>query len=52
MMIVLDWLTEVANQFRRWVFRNGDNPLFWAGLFLLGLIIFGLVYNTLNKHRQ
>lgn len=48
---MFDWLTEIANQFRRWILHNGHNPLFWAGLFLAGLVIFGLVYNTLNKHK-
>ena len=44
-------LKEFSFTFRDWIIANQRNPLFWLGLFLLGLLITSLLYNALQKEK-
>lgn len=49
---ILNWLEEVMGNFKSFIVNNYTNPLLWIGLFFLGLLVFALTYNALNKHNQ
>lgn len=51
MKLVFEKLKEFSFVFRDWIIDNQRNPLFWLGLFLLGLLIASLVYNALQKEK-
>lgn len=44
-------LEKASENFKDWIIENGNNPFLWAGLFLLGLVIFGFTYNALHKDK-
>lgn len=44
-------MVEVSDSFREWILENSNNPLLWVGLFMLGLIIFFVTYNALQKEK-
>ena len=44
-------IKEFSFAFREWIIKNQSNPIFWMGLFLLGLLITSLIYNALQKER-
>lgn len=48
---IFNALKDFSMEFREWIISNQRNPLFWLGLFLLGLLIFSLVYNALQKEK-
>lgn len=52
-MILNLWeaINKVAGNFRDFIIENGQNPILWTGLFLLGLVIFGITYRALNKNK-
>ena len=46
---VLEFMTEVMNNFKGFIIENSTNLIFYAGLFFLGLLIFSVTYRALNK---
>lgn len=44
-------LKEFSFTFRDWIIDNQRNPLFWLGLFLLGVLVASLLYNALQKEK-
>lgn len=48
---MLSTLREFGLTFRDWLIENQRNPILWIGLFLLGLLIFALAYNALQKEK-
>lgn len=46
-----EWLDNLVDPARQWLIANHNNPFLWVGLFLLGLIAFGVLYNTLHKEK-
>lgn len=48
---IMEILNEWGEQFQGFMLDNSRNPVVWIGLFLLGLVVFGLTYSALNKHR-
>lgn len=46
-----EWLGNLVEPFRNWLIENHSNPFLWVGLFLLGLVIFGVGYNALHKDK-
>lgn len=45
----LEFMTELMNNFKGFIIANSTNPIFYAGLFFLGLFIFAATYRALNK---
>lgn len=48
---IIDTLNEWSEELREVMIKVGDNPLFWLGAFFLGLIVFLITYNVLNKNK-
>ncbi len=46
---IIDTINEWIEPFRSWIMANHDNPFLWAGLVVLGLIIFTFTYNSLHR---
>ncbi len=49
-----NFLNQIAKEvepFKDWIYENRSNPFFWGGLFMLGLVIFGITYNSLQKEK-
>lgn len=46
---IMDKLNEIGETIKEWTIANTTNPLFWLGAFVVGLIIFKLTYDALNK---
>lgn len=48
---IIDKLNEWIEPFHKWVDNNHGNPFMWGGFFLLGLAVFFITYEALNKDR-
>lgn len=51
MLDIIDTLEKWIQPFKNFVIKNHANPFFWTGLVILGLIVFGLTYNALQKNK-
>lgn len=49
-LTLMDTLKEYADKLKEWTISNTNNPFFWAGAFVLGLAVFKLTYDALNKN--
>ena len=47
---VINKLEQWAEPFKNFVIEHGDNPIFFGGLFLAGVLIFAITYSALNKN--
>ena len=47
----VDKLNEWIEPFRTWIENNHNNQFLWAGLVLVGLAIFAITYDALNKDK-
>ncbi len=45
---IIDTLEEWVKPFRDFVFENSGNPLMWLGFFLIGILVFKIVYDALS----
>ena len=53
-MYILDFLqdaSKVMDQFKQVIYDNKTNPIMWLGFFILGLLIFEIVYYSLQKEK-
>jgi len=53
-MMTLGIWQNIENFFgniKEFFIEHGNNPLLWLGIFLLGLLVFELVFQALNKDR-
>lgn len=48
-LTLMDTLKEYAEKLRDWTISNTNNPVFWLAAFVLGILIFKLTYDALNK---
>lgn len=46
---VVEFMTELMNNFKGFIIENSTNPVLYIGLFFLGLLIFTATYRALNK---
>ena len=51
MLNVWETISKIPENFKDWIIENGRNPILWTGLFLLGLVIFGITYRALHKDK-
>lgn len=47
----MDKLNELTEGFRTWIISNSSNPVLWIGIFVVGILVFFLTYESLNKNR-
>lgn len=50
-MVLTIWenIEQFFENVKGFFIENGNNPVLWIGLFLLGLIVFEIVFQALNK---
>ncbi len=48
---IIKWLEKVMQPVRDWIFKNHSNPLLWLTLFVLGILIFAVVFRSLQKEK-
>ena len=48
---IMETLEKWGEEFQGFLLDNSRNPVVWVGMFLLGLVVFFLTYNALNKHQ-
>ena len=49
MLSIMETLGKWAETFKEFIIRNHTNPFLWAGIILIALAIFGIVYSALHK---
>ncbi len=47
---IIQTINEWIEPARDWLNANHNNPVVWGAFFLIGLLIFGIVYSALNKN--
>lgn len=47
----ISWLEERMKPVKEWITSQHDNPIFWIGIFIAGIVIFGIVYSALQKEK-
>ena len=47
-----DTLNSWGEQLKEWVSQAAKNPLFILAFFVIGILIFKIVYDALNKQRK
>ncbi len=51
LLSIIDKLNEWIEPVRAWLEANHNNPLIWIGFLVIGIAVFFLTYNALNKHQ-
>lgn len=46
----MEMLEEWGDMLKDFVTRNHSNPVLWIGIIVIGLTLFGFVYNSLSKN--
>ena len=46
---IMDTIQGYADSFKEWVIENGTNPIFYIGLFFIGILLFVIASRALNK---
>lgn len=49
---MLNSIEDVTNKFQDWIIENQSNPILWIGLLVVGLAVFFLTYNALQKEKS
>jgi len=49
MLSIMETLEKWAETFKEFIIANHTNPFLWAGIILIALVIFGIVYSALHK---
>lgn len=44
-------LQKAADIFKDWIIEHQSNPLLWIGIVLLGMAVFFMTYNALQKEK-
>lgn len=44
-------LEKASEEVKNWIIAHQSNPLLWVGLFLLGLVVFFVTYNALQREK-
>lgn len=51
MLVFTDKIKHLWRQIKEFWINNTDNPLLWLACFLLGILIFKIVWNALSKEK-
>lgn len=44
-------MQKAADSAKEWIIDHQSDPILWIGLFLLGLLIFFVTYNALQREK-
>lgn len=48
---IKEFIINIPENFKSFIIDNNTNPLLWIGLFFIGILVFFLTYNALNKNK-
>ncbi|MDD3392661.1 MAG: hypothetical protein PHE54_03900 [Bacilli bacterium] len=48
---IIDSLDNLIKPFRDFVFENYSNPFMWLGFLIIGILLFYILYNVLQKEK-
>lgn len=51
LLSIIDQLNEWVEPIKGWIYENHNNPLMWMGFLVIGIAVFFLTYNALNKNQ-
>lgn len=46
---IWEFINKVADSFKDWIIANSTNPVFYIGLFFIGILVFTFTYRALHK---
>ena len=46
---IIDSINEFIEPAKAWVIDNHNNPFMWLAFLLIGIAVFAITYNALNK---
>ncbi len=46
---IIDSINEFIEPAKAWVIDNHNNPFMWLAFVLIGIAVFAITYNALNK---
>ena len=49
MLDIIESINVFVEPFKAWVEENHNNPFMWLAFVLIGIAIFAITYNALNK---
>lgn len=52
MLNIVDKIDDFIQPFKSWVVNNHNNPFMWLAFVLIGIAVFAITYDALNKHNQ
>ena len=47
---IIESINEFVEPFKAWVEDNHNNPFMWLAFVLIGIAVFAITYNALNKN--
>ena len=50
MLGIMETLEGWVEAFRDFIIDNHSNPVLWVGIIVIGIALFGFVYNSLSKN--
>jgi len=50
MLSVIETLEKWTDTFKDFIIDNHSNPILWITIILIGLALFGFLYNSLSKN--
>ena len=48
---IIEAIKEVPDNFKSFFLENNRNPILWIALFFIGIFVFFVTYNALNKNK-
>ncbi len=45
---IIDDINDFIKPLKDWIFKNSSNPLFWVGIVVIVLVIFGIAYSIVH----
>lgn len=49
MLDIIESINDFVEPFKAWIEENHNNPFMWLAFVLIGIAIFAITYNALNK---
>lgn len=48
-LTIIDDIKKIALDVKEWFLENGSNPFVWVGIILVGLLLFEIIFKSLNE---
>lgn len=47
---IMETLEKWSENLKSWIMENYGNPILWVGIVVVGLVLFKLLFGTLNRN--